>query len=142
MDGRARPARGGARRKTRRSIAGKGILELGETVWDAVGLYAELRSRRTYLGGRGGGSGGHGGSQRKGAAAATPARKRRRGSAVCARQTKGRGSSPRYDAQGEENGDGEATSREIDDSGGELRNRAELDAFLRRRRWLRGVGSP
>jgi hypothetical protein len=57
---------GGAGRKTHRSIAGKGVLELGATIWDAVGLYAELGRRQTYLGGRGGGSGGHGGSQRKG----------------------------------------------------------------------------
>jgi hypothetical protein len=85
------------------------------TVWDAVGLYAELRSRRTYLGDRGGGSSGHGGSQRKGEAAAIPARKRRRGGAVCARQTEGQGSSPGCDAQGEKNNNGETTSREIDD---------------------------
>jgi hypothetical protein len=78
----------------------------------------------------------------RGAAAATPARKRKMGSAVCVRQMEGRGSSPRYDTQGEENGDGEATSREIDDSGGGLRIRAELDVFLRRRRRFRGAGSP
>jgi hypothetical protein len=105
-------------------------------------LYAELGRRQTYLGGRGGGFGGHGGSQRKGAAAATLARKHKMGSAVCVRQMEGRGSSPRYDTQGEENSDREATSRKIDDSGGGLRNRAELDVFLRRRRRFRGAGSP
>jgi hypothetical protein len=74
MDGSARLARGGAERKTRRSITGKGVLMLGATVRDAVGLYTELRSQRTYLGGQGGGSDGHGGSHREGAARPMAAR--------------------------------------------------------------------
>jgi hypothetical protein len=112
-------ARGGARGGRRRHFTGVKPATtqngLPVMVWDAVGLYADLRSRRTYPGGRGGGSGGHGGSQWKGAAAATPASKRRRGGAVCARQPEARGSSPCCDTPRKENDDEKATAGKIDD---------------------------
>jgi hypothetical protein len=38
-------------------LAGDGVLELGATVWDADGLYAELGGQRTQPGLQGGGSG-------------------------------------------------------------------------------------
>jgi hypothetical protein len=49
-------ARGGARRRARRSSLD---LELPAMVWDAAGIYVELGRRRTLLENQGGGSGDH-----------------------------------------------------------------------------------
>jgi hypothetical protein len=52
-----RPAPAVERRRLPDDLAGDGILELGATVWDVAGLYAELGERRTQPGLQGGGLG-------------------------------------------------------------------------------------
>jgi hypothetical protein len=109
-------------------------------IWDAVGLYAELGRRRTYLGGRGGGSGSHDGSQRKG---------QRRPLLACRCRCYGSGRrktrerarfSPRRQASSEGDGVHEATQREIDAGGWSLKTTTALRPRLGRRRCKRVDG--
>jgi hypothetical protein len=51
------PAPAPEQRQLAGDLAGEDVLELGATVWDAAGLYAELGERRTQPGLQGGGSG-------------------------------------------------------------------------------------
>jgi hypothetical protein len=107
----------------RRRLAGDGVLELGTTVWGAVGPYAELGVRRTQPGLQGGVSGGHGCSHREGAARPTLAC-RSSATARCTRNPgRGRGFSPRKQASSEDDGIHKAIQREIDAAVGGSRRR-------------------